>query len=302
MRTSAPGPATARPRTASTADRGMDRDEVAHLGLPLGPESLTWRYFGDARGVLLAERAGVLQNMHPVISQALVDQSDFFANPLGRIIRSAGPIAGVIYDEPSRATGHHVRDFHKGIRGTDVHGRRYHALDPEAYYWAHATFFEGQIATQRLLGTPISPEAEERMYRESITWYARYGMSLRPVPRDYAAFRRYWDEMLGDVLEATPVARFGVRRTAHVPSPWPVVPKALWAGARPAVARVAPWIGRVTLPPRAQELLGIRTTAADRLALQVLATGIRTAWPAVPTALRRQPRALVADQRAGVRF
>jgi hypothetical protein len=62
----APGSAA---RTASTADRGLDRDEVATLGLPLGPTSLTWRHFGDARGVLLAERAGVLQNMHPVISQ-----------------------------------------------------------------------------------------------------------------------------------------------------------------------------------------------------------------------------------------
>jgi uncharacterized protein (DUF2236 family) len=297
---SSPGAGTA--RTASTVERGMDRDEVAVLGLPLGPESLTWRYFGDARGVLLAERAGVLQNMHPVISQTLVDQSDFFANPLGRILRSAGPITGVVYDEPSRATGHEVRDFHKGIKGTDVHGRRYRALDPEAYYWAHATFFEGQLATQRLLGTPISPQAQERMYRESITWYARYGMSLRPVPRTYDAFRRYWDEMLDDVLEATPVARYGVRTMGHVPSPWPIIPKALWAGARPAVARVAPWIGRVTLPPRAQELLGIRTTVADRLALQVAATAIRTAWPALPTALRRQPRALVADQRAGVRF
>jgi uncharacterized protein (DUF2236 family) len=252
--------------------------------------------------VLLAERAGVLQNMHPMISQTLVDHSDFFANPIGRILRSAGPIVGVVYDEPTRETGARVRDVHRGIKGTDTRGHGYRALDPEAFFWAHATFFEGQLATQELLGTPIAAEDQERMYRESITWYARYGMSLRPVPRTYAAFRRYWDEMLGGVLEATPVARFGVRRMSHVPSPWPVVPRALWAGARPAVARVAPWLGRVTLPPAAQRTLGIETTAADRLALHVLATGIRAAWPALPAPLRRQPRALVADQREGVRF
>jgi uncharacterized protein (DUF2236 family) len=280
----------------------MARDEVAVLGLPLGPRSLTWRYFGDARGVLLAERAGVLQNMHPVVSQTLVDHSNFFENPIGRIVRSAAPIAGVVYDEEHRGTGAVVRDLHRGIGGTDLHGRGYHALDPEAFYWAHATFFEGQVATQALLGTPLTYAQEERLYRESITWWARYGMSLRPVPRTYADFRRYWDEMMGSVLQATAVARYGVRRLAHVPAPWPVVPAALWGGARPAVARLAPWLGRVTLPPAAQELLGVRVTVADRLTLTALATAIRTAWPAVPPALRRQPRALVADQREGVRF
>jgi uncharacterized protein (DUF2236 family) len=275
---------------------------VDTLGLPLGPRSLTWRHFGDARGVLLAERAGVLQNMHPVISQTLVDHSDFFANPLSRIIRSAGPIAGVVYDEPARGTAGEVRDLHKGIGGTDLHGRGYRALDPEAFYWAHATFFEGQIATQRLLGTPLTADEEERLYRESITWYARYGMSLRPVPRDYAAFRAYWDEMMDGVLQATPVALFGVRRLTHVPPPWPVVPRALWAGARPAVARIAPWIGRVTLPARAREILGVRTTLADRAIMGAIAQGIRTTYPALPAPLRRQPRALAADRREGVRL
>lgn len=294
--------APAAARTASTAGRGLSRDEVPELGLPLGPTSLTWRCFGDARGTLLAERAGVLQNMHPVISQTLVDHSDFFANPVGRILRSAPPIVGVVYDDPDRGTAARVRDLHKGIRGTDLEGRGYRALDPEAFYWAHATFFEGQIATQRLFATPLTEDEEERLYRESITWYARYGMSLRPVPRDYATFRAYWDEMLGGVLQATPVARFGIRRLEHVPAPWPVVPRALWAGARPALARAAPWMSRVTLPREAQDILGIRTTFADRAALAALVQGVRAAWPAVPVPLRRQPRALAADRRAGVRF
>lgn len=299
---STPAPAPARARTASTADRGMTRDEVAELGLPLGPRSLTWRYFGDLRGFVLAERAGVLQNMHPVISQTLVDHSNFFANPMDRIQRSGPPILGVVYDRTERTTGAQVRDFHKGIKGTDLEGRPYRALDPEAFYWAHATFFEGQLATQRLLGTPLSDDDQEQLYRESITWWARYGMSLRPVPRDYAAFRRYWDEMLDDVLEATPVALFGVRRVEHQPPPLPEIPRIVWAGLRPAAVRFGPWLGRVTLPRRARDLLGVDRTRLDEAALGVLRTTIRTTWPALPHALRRQPRALAADRREGVRY
>ncbi|MEV4422291.1 oxygenase MpaB family protein [Patulibacter sp. NPDC049589] len=289
-------------RTASTADRGLAREEVAELGLPLGPQSLTWRYFGDLRGFFLAERAGVLQNMHPVISQTLVDHSDFFANPMDRIRRSAGPILGVVYDREERGTAPQVRDVHKGIKGTDLEGRGYRALDPEAFFWAHATFFEGQVATQRLLGTPLTEDAQERLYRESITWYARYGMSLRPVPRDYGAFRRYWDEMLDDVLDATPVALFGVRRVEHQPPPIPEIPRLVWAGLRPAAVRFGPWLGRVTLPAKARDLLGVERSFLDEAALGVLRTAVRTAWPAVPHALRRQPRALVADRREGVRY
>ncbi|XES01203.1 oxygenase MpaB family protein [Streptomyces sp. S1D4-11] len=28
----------------------------------------------------------------------------------------------------------------RGIKGTDRHGRPYHALDPDTFFWAHATF------------------------------------------------------------------------------------------------------------------------------------------------------------------
>jgi len=42
---------------------------------------LTWRYLGDVRTLLCANRAGILQVMHPAISAALLDHSDVLANP-----------------------------------------------------------------------------------------------------------------------------------------------------------------------------------------------------------------------------
>ena len=46
-------------------------DATASRALPLGPDSLTWRYFGDNRMALLGPRVAVLQNMLPALGQAV---------------------------------------------------------------------------------------------------------------------------------------------------------------------------------------------------------------------------------------
>jgi uncharacterized protein (DUF2236 family) len=260
-------------------------------GAPLGSTSLTWRYLADVRGVLLALRAGVLQVMHPSISAALIDHSDVFENPLARLIRSAGPILGAVYDEDAEATARWIRERHPSVRGRDPYGRRYHALDPGTYYWAHATFFEAQIATQELFGVPFTTAEKEQLYAESITWYARYGLTMRPVPRDYEAFERYWRQMLEDVLEATPVALDAVQTMNQLPAPYPQIPGPAWATVRPLIGFSAPWLARGTLPLQARETLGIDWSLADELTLRTLRTLVRTAWPILPAPLRRLPRA-----------
>ena len=252
---------------------------------------MTWRYLADVRGVLLALRAGVLQVMHPSISAALVDHSDVFENPLRRLIRSAGPILGAVYDRDAEATARWVRERHPSIRGAGPRGHRYHALDPGTYYWAHATFFEAQIATQELFGTPFTTPEKEQLYAESITWYARYGLTMRPVPRDYEAFERYWQQMLEDVLEATPVALDAVQTMNQLPTPYPQIPGPAWATVRPLIGVSAPWLARGTLPLQARETLGISWNLADELTLRTLRALVRTAWPILPSPLRRLPRA-----------
>jgi uncharacterized protein (DUF2236 family) len=259
-------------------------------GATLGPDSLTWKYLGDIRGTLLVQRAGVLQVMHPAIAAALSDHSDVFENPLGRLMRSAGPILGVVYDEDPEATARWVRDQHPRIRGHDANGRRYHALDPDIYYWAHATFFESQIATQELFGTPLTYAEREQLYAESVTWYARYGLTMRPVPRDYAAFERYWQSMFEDVLQPTGLALAAVRTARELPAPSPAIDGPLWAAVQPFIRRGAPWLARGTLPAQARETLGISWSRQDELALGSLRTLIQTAWPVVPSRLRRLPR------------
>jgi uncharacterized protein (DUF2236 family) len=81
-----------------------------------------------------------MQNMHPRLGAAVEQHSTFFAGRWQRLFRSLYPIGGVVFDgDRAMSTGHQARDYHRHITGVDAHGRRYSALSPETFFWAHAT-------------------------------------------------------------------------------------------------------------------------------------------------------------------
>src|ERR1700739_4659941 len=74
--------------------------------IALGPDSVTWKYFGDWRGLLQGPFAGSMQNMHPQLGAAVERHSTFLREPLPRVMRSLYPIGGVVFDggrAPTRA-------------------------------------------------------------------------------------------------------------------------------------------------------------------------------------------------------
>src|SRR5271167_968574 len=85
----------------------------------------------------------------------------------------------------SHEWGKLVRSFHGPIKGVDKYGRRYSALNPETFFWAHATFVEDIVTGHELTGYPLSTADKEALYLESIDWYRLYGVSTRPVPPDW---------------------------------------------------------------------------------------------------------------------
>lgn len=112
-------------------------------GAPLGPGSLLWETAGDPRSLLPGTAAGILQLMLPGLGAGVTDHSNFFDDPFDRIFRSIPYIWGSIFapdDAEGDVRGRQIRDFHPDIKGVDDQGRRYHALDPDVFWWAHATF------------------------------------------------------------------------------------------------------------------------------------------------------------------
>ena len=132
--------------------------------LPLGPDSLVWKYFGDRRIALIGPRPAVLQNMLAGLGQGVKDHSVFFADTAARIKRSLPPIYRTVYGSEDANAGPQVRRFHTNIKGdipedfaTAENRGRYHALDPDTYFWAHATFFDQALYFTDTFVTKLSP-------------------------------------------------------------------------------------------------------------------------------------------------
>lgn len=91
--------------------------------VPLGPDSLTWKYFGDWRGMLQGVWAGSMQNMHPGLGAGVEEHSQFFDERWERLYRSLYPIAGVVFDgDRAQQTAEEVRGYHTRIKGVDKLG------------------------------------------------------------------------------------------------------------------------------------------------------------------------------------
>jgi uncharacterized protein (DUF2236 family) len=283
-------------RTPQTAGTAAD-------ALPLGPDSLVWKYFGDRRIALIGPRPAVLQNMLAELGQGVVDHSVFFADTSARIKRSLPPIYRTVYGSEETNAGPMVRDFHTGIKGempaefaTAENKGRYHALDPETYFWAHATFFDQVLYFTDTFVRTLSPAEKEQMYAESKTWYRRYGVSDRPMPADYAAFEKYWEHMINDVLVAHRTAKYGVGYvTKGFPKPKGVSPL-VWKVVAPVFNPLAAFLTTGGMPSRTREVLGLpwddrRERRYRWFAALCRSRAVNWAWARVPMKFRYVPYA-----------
>jgi uncharacterized protein (DUF2236 family) len=264
----------------------------------IGPGSLLWEFGGDRRGYLNGLGVGILQLMHPDIGAGVEQQSDFFEDPWGRILRSVPEIMGGIYDTDAEVTARRVRDFHGGIKGS-VDGRRYSALNPETFWWAHATFhylMEGKIGQYDRRG--LSDDVRGQLYAETCAWYRRYGVSEKPVPKTYADFREKWDKICRDELVMTKVAARSLEmvQSGDIARP-PGVPAIVWKLGSVPVGKVARLTTIGALPEIVRERFGIPWTLTDQADLLAFEGLVQNVWPMVPRGLRYVPRARAALHR-----
>lgn len=238
---------------------------------PLGPDSLTWKIFGSLYFAPTGLFLGMVQNMHPGLGAGVQYHSQIRDEFYQRVLRSAYPITGVIFDGPrARTTAREIVDYHRTIKGVDEQGRRYHALDPGTFYWAHAVFFVQTLrAAEKFMGG-LNEEQKQQLWREQYQWYAMYGMSMRSVPKSWNEFQEYWRDMCESQLEATPAAWdvYQLAWTAPVP-PFPVlryIPTPLWERLiRPVGADVMRTCTIGLCDPPIRKLMGFEWTLRDRL-------------------------------------
>lgn len=255
-------------------------------GAALGPDSLLWQIAADWRSGLSGLSAGILQLMWPHLGQGVEEHSAFFEEPWDRIHRSVPQIWATIFADDAERRGRTIRDLHKGIKGTDRHGNRYHALDPDTFWWAHATFTWEMFQTaDEWDHRTLSPHRREQLYQETVTWYRRYGVSDRPVPADHGAFEARFDQICRTQLEMTPTASRAIEMALAARVTPPGMPAPVAAVAIPLMRTMA--IGG--LPAAVRVRFDIPWSDTDQLALVGFRQVVRDAGRIVPHRLTRGP-------------
>ncbi|WP_139026110.1 oxygenase MpaB family protein [Gordonia neofelifaecis] len=276
--------------------------DVDSVELRLGADSLVWKFYGDVRGILGFQRLAGTENCIEQLAQGVEDHSVIFSDFLGRARRSGPPIMRTVYSDRPHEWGRRVRDFHRDIKGSISDGSRYHALNPELYYWAHATFVDQVLYITDTFIRRLSYEEKVQIFEESKTWYQLYGVSARSQPQTYDEFVAYWESMCDKfvptrtIVYATGYLRKGVPGPSWMPKPlWRIVGAPL-----NAVLRTV-FIG--TLPPQMREVCDLPWDARRQRRFDRFAATMRALNPLfnrLPVRLLYTPWAAEGWQRTGV--
>ncbi|MFI9505738.1 oxygenase MpaB family protein [Nocardia sp. NPDC052566] len=253
----------------------------------LRPDSLTARWAADWRLIMLAPSALLLQVAHPVIGSGVADHSVFKADPLGRFDRSYWPtLALAFYGDDTAAYGRDIKAMHKPIGGIDSAGRRYHAWEPEAYFFVLATaHFASEIAATRF-GRGLTDEQRAELYAGWRQTALLAGLPERAAPVDLPSFEEWFDRVLRDRLEHHQSVDDVLATMSRPPVPGPV-PAWLWRLVMwRMVGPLAVWVNVGVLPPVVRDRLDLVWTARDERWLSRYATVIRGVDRVLPPPLR----------------
>src|SRR4051812_8458344 len=263
-----------------------------------GPGSVVWRVGGDWRMMLGGGRALILQVAHPTVAAGVGQFSDYASAPWKRLVGTLDLYLRVIYggrDETAAEAGERLRAMHRKIRGVDADGRRFHALDPAAFHWVHATLVDSMVEMRERFGRPLTGLERELFYEEMCEVATLYGLRERDMPRDWTAFRTYFDDMVASDLRDSQTLQ-NVIAMVFRPAKPPLlpIPDGLWGLASWPGAELIRLTTVGTLPPALRRRAGLRWGRDKELALRAQQEAVRRLFPLLPDRLRLMPPALAA--------
>jgi uncharacterized protein (DUF2236 family) len=255
--------------------------------LVVGPDSVCWRTVSDPRLYLGMLYPLLLQVAHPSVDAGVRDFSDFDRRPWQRLLRTLDYVSLLVYGgEQAIVAGRRLRALHARFRGVRDDGVPYHALEPRAYAWVHATLLQSVVSGHRVFGQPMRGRQLERFYEEYRGLGALIGVDLHELPDSWRGFNDYFAGVSRSDLEPTESVRRVLRAVQLAPPPLGAIPGPVWALLR-MPARRALWLGGVgQLSPQLRCRLEIEWSRGDQRELTVLGHLTRSLTPLMPSPLR----------------
>lgn len=259
-----------------------DQAEVPDL-VPVrgGP---VWRAAGDIRLLSTSGYALLLQVAHPTVGAGVLQHSNFREDPWGRLLRTLDYVHGSIYGGPELAgeIGRRVRDMHKGIKGVKPNGEQYHALEPGAYAWVHATLASAFVDGHRVFGRRMNAEQQEAFWQEWLRMGRLIGVRPDDLPEHWSEFRAYFDAVVANTLEDNETVHVVLEtldRPSRPPLPW--VNPAIWRVVGGASGRTQRLTTVGMLSPELRGKLGLDWTRKDERRFRAFATVSRASKPLI---------------------
>lgn len=268
------------------------KDEIR----PLGPDSLMWKDFGSQIFQLILPQAFVLQSAHPVIDAAVAKDKKYKNDPWGRARNSTALLWPIVYARPEKAIqmGKQLREMHRDIKGVDKNGKKYHALDPEAYSWVHITGFDASVRMHALLGNPLTPEQRKQAFDEWKQMGGLLGIADKYIPQTEEEYWKYFNAMIEERLVQGEVVD-DLLDPWHF-AQWPKPPKSrmpnfLWKMLAVPSGLLFHKIIVATLPENFRTRFNVRYSALDKLFFRAFVLLVRALYPLVPESKRYIPLA-----------
>lgn len=168
---------------------------MVDVGL-LGPGTVTWQLHADPAMWVAGIASLYLQSLHPRAVAAVVQNSNFQQDPLGRLLRTADFVGTVSYgstEEVERAAAR-VRGVHRTLRAKDSAGRSFRIDDPELLLWVHCV-----LTVLRRAGYRLTDAQVDRYYAEQRRTAALVGLHADEVPGSAAEVADYFAAVLPEL-------------------------------------------------------------------------------------------------------
>jgi uncharacterized protein (DUF2236 family) len=274
-------------------EQQQDRDPGLY-----GPDSVTWRVHADPSMALAGLRALMLQAVHPIAMHGVFTNSDFRADPWGRLFRTAEYVAVTAYGTTREAerAGARVRGIHRRLRGVEpATGTAYRVDDPELLRWVHCSEVESFLTTAVRCGLRLTREEQDAYYAEQTRGARLVGLDPSTVPSSVREMADYFEDMQPQ-LRVGPEGRAAAQFVL-----WPSMPALVQLGtpARPAWTALAT-ASFAMLPRWARRLYRLPGLPTTDLAATAAGLAFRRGLLVVPARLRNGPHLKAAQERVGI--